>query len=144
MKLKRSACIAVKCSNKILLVKRTRSMKRYPGLFGFPGGKVENNESTLDCARRELFEETGIHADANSFKTIAKLRDKEYSIHYYLLDVTNHFQVPDSVKVKLSPSEHSEYKWMDLKDLMNINGILSYRNIAPITMDVIRTLAITL
>lgn len=119
-------------------------MKRYPGLFGFPGGKVENNESTLDCARRELFEETGIHADANSFKTIAKLRDKEYSIHYYLLDVTNHFQVPDSVKVKLSPSEHSEYKWMDLKDLMNINGILSYRNIAPITMDVIRTLAITL
>ena len=112
MKLKRSACIAVKCSDKILLVKRTKSMKRYPGLFGFPGGKVEDNESTLDCARRELFEETGIHADANSFKTIAKLRDKEYSIHYYLLDVTNHFQIPDSVKVKLSQSKHTDIDFL--------------------------------
>lgn len=44
--------------DKVLMVKRSK--KPYLGLYNFPGGKIEPNESFLESAYRELFEETGI------------------------------------------------------------------------------------
>ncbi len=43
---------------RILLCERKKNP--YKGLFNFVGGKIENNESGLDAAYRELFEETNI------------------------------------------------------------------------------------
>ena len=42
--------------NQVLTLERSRS---WPGVT-FPGGHVESGESILDCARREILEETGI------------------------------------------------------------------------------------
>ena len=42
----------------ILMCKRSK--EPYKGLFNLVGGKVEENESELDAAYRELEEETGI------------------------------------------------------------------------------------
>ena len=38
-------------------------IKHTDGTWGKPGGKCEVGESSLECAKRELFEETGIRAD---------------------------------------------------------------------------------
>jgi len=35
----------------------------YHGLLEFPGGGIENNESPMDAAKREVFEEVGISID---------------------------------------------------------------------------------
>ena len=40
------------------------------GFFGFPKGHVENNETELETARREVFEETGLQVEfLDDFRT---------------------------------------------------------------------------
>ncbi len=44
----------------ILYEQRASHMKTQPGDICFPGGRMEEGESALDCAFREVFEEIGI------------------------------------------------------------------------------------
>ncbi len=44
----------------VLLIKRPSSMKYHAGQIAFPGGKMEENESAVETALRETWEETGI------------------------------------------------------------------------------------
>jgi 8-oxo-dGTP diphosphatase len=43
-----------------LLIARRPQHKRHGGLWEFPGGKLERNETHLEVARRELCEELGL------------------------------------------------------------------------------------
>lgn len=47
--------VVVRCDS-VLLVRRRNRPDR--GMWGFPGGKLNDGESTLSAAKRELFEET--------------------------------------------------------------------------------------
>ncbi|MDY6407953.1 MAG: (deoxy)nucleoside triphosphate pyrophosphohydrolase [Pseudomonadota bacterium] len=46
-------------NGKILIAQRKKTMKQ-GGLWEFPGGKIEENESAPDCIRREFMEELGM------------------------------------------------------------------------------------
>lgn len=48
-------------NNKILLIKRGR--EPFKGLFATPGGRIEDNESAEQCAKREMKEETGLEIE---------------------------------------------------------------------------------
>lgn len=52
-------CIAVRSEDQILLLQRGANSK-YPGQWCIPGGKMEGDETDIECAVRELREETGI------------------------------------------------------------------------------------
>jgi ADP-ribose pyrophosphatase YjhB (NUDIX family) len=52
--------IFAKRGNKILAVKRNVSDKMFGGMWGLPGGQIEENESVKETATREVFEETGL------------------------------------------------------------------------------------
>lgn len=54
----------------VLLVRRGRPPAL--GLYAFPGGRVEANETLVEAARRELTEETGLHAQ--TLEPIAEYR----------------------------------------------------------------------
>lgn len=51
-----------------LLIQRGKAPHK--GMWSFPGGKIENNEGTLDAAKRELREETGLGDNTNQQWTL--------------------------------------------------------------------------
>lgn len=53
------ACAVIWCEGQILIAQR-RQKQHQGGLWEFPGGKFEPNESPTACLRRELTEELGI------------------------------------------------------------------------------------
>ena len=52
--------------NKVLIGRRAPH-ERAPGLWEFPGGKMEQGETPEECLKRELMEELGIKADIGTF-----------------------------------------------------------------------------
>jgi len=65
--------IVVDSDNNILLGERLNSYKS--GFYGFPGGRLESKEALTECAKRELFEETGLRA--NTLKYLGVIRTKQ-------------------------------------------------------------------
>jgi len=54
--------VAVKPNGKIILVKQFRHpFKKF--IYELPAGKLDKNEDPLDCAKRELIEETGYRTE---------------------------------------------------------------------------------
>ena len=68
----RTGCsVVVHSAKRVLLVKRGKAP--FPGHWSLPGGSQEAGETLEECARRELFEETGLRAETLEFAT---LRDR--------------------------------------------------------------------
>ena len=102
----------------VLLIER----KDHAGFWqSVTGSKDFLSESLIDTAAREVFEETGIRADASQFRDWAL--SNTYDIypsyrHRYAPDVTRNTEwvfslcVPPDVAVTLSPSEHTAFQWL--------------------------------
>ncbi|MBZ9669394.1 NUDIX hydrolase [Mesorhizobium sp. ES1-3] len=76
--------VAVVRGDSVLLVKRAKPPSQ--GLYAFPGGKVEGDETLEDAARRELMEETGLRA--TGFRPLREIhidgRDDSHPVDYLL------------------------------------------------------------
>lgn len=92
----------------------------YPkGYWDFPKGHIENSESKLEAAIRELKEETDLAADI--------FKDFEYTLEYFFKDnkkrtihkyVTFFTGMALSNKIILS-KEHLDYTWLNFQDALN-------------------------
>lgn len=58
-KKKKYAGVVVKCGDKVLLCKRNY-LGNMPGEWSIPGGKIEKQETPIDAAAREFYEETAL------------------------------------------------------------------------------------
>lgn len=75
-------------TTRVLLVQR--GGEPFKGQWAFPGGFLEMNESALDCAKRELEEETGLREayveQLHAFTDVDRdPRDRVITIAYYML-----------------------------------------------------------
>ena len=73
--------------NKILIGRRAPNEKA-PGLWEFPGGKLEDGESHHECLKRELEEELGIDAEIGPLfsEYVYKYHHVAYQIYFYRID----------------------------------------------------------
>lgn len=73
--------IIVKRNRRVLWLQRKKDQS-YPGIWSLPGGKIEEGESIVDAAARELKEETGIIATRFRLQGIETC---ELSGSYYII-----------------------------------------------------------
>lgn len=121
MKQQRYVGVMVRCQDKILLCKRN-NLGLFPAMWSIPGGKLEDNETTQEGAKREFFEETAVDIDDKEIKFIGLIprhtRDgkKVKGLMYvYLLEVDEPIE-PDFENA-MDGEEHTEWKYFTCNEI---------------------------
>jgi 8-oxo-dGTP pyrophosphatase MutT (NUDIX family) len=97
-----------------LLTKRHIDKDLYPGYWeASAGGSAQLGESPEECAKRELFEETGILSDRFELVKITFSNRSPSLIYSYVARVDC-----DKNSVVLQEGETTEYKWVDAAGLI--------------------------
>ncbi|PCJ22004.1 MAG: hypothetical protein COA96_14990 [SAR86 cluster bacterium] len=109
--------------NKYLLLKRKQ--EKYPevtDLWDIPGGRINRGMSLYDNLVRELKEETSLHLTSEpkifAAQDILRMEGKHVIRLTYLVDVSG--------EVKLDGDEHVEYKWFNIQELKELEGLDGY------------------
>ena len=91
-----------------------------------PGGKPEVNETLIDTAIRETFEETGIVLKPRTLRLFSITDDVFPDSHY----LTTHYRVDNVLSVPrvMEPNKCKEWRWFDLNKLPK-NLFLSAQNL---------------
>jgi 8-oxo-dGTP pyrophosphatase MutT (NUDIX family) len=97
---------------KVLQLKQTYGDKRW----GLPGGGVEPGETIHETIKRECFEELGIDVLIDSF--IGLYYHKSFNSQVGIFKC----ELPEGVHIRLS-SEHSEYKWVNISELGEVQRL---------------------
>lgn len=103
--------------DKVLLIKRERG--DFIGLYGLPGGKVEECEHIDTAIEREINEELGLKLKFNQLLGTATeiMHDKNSTTILYCCELLM------DINQKISNPEF-EYKWFSKQELINSNSII--------------------
>ena len=94
--------------------------KHFGGMWeATAGGSALCGESPLDCARRELLEETGLSGEFTRIGTV--VHDGHRSIYAEFLCVTDH----DKNSVRLQTGETAASKWVGFEKLKSMEAELA-------------------
>jgi A/G-specific adenine glycosylase len=93
-----------------ILIDRRRQEGLLGGLWEFPGGKVEPNETIAACIRREILEELGIDIEVGEHLITI---DHAYSHFHVTLNVHHCRHLSGEPK----PIECDEVRWVNLEEL---------------------------
>ncbi len=82
-----AAAIIKNTENKILIAERPKG-KYAAGLWEFPGGKIEKNESIFKALQREILEEVNLHIISASpwLKTHYDYVDRSVTLDFWLVE----------------------------------------------------------
>ena len=98
--------------SKVLIARRSTGDPNVLGKWEFPGGKVKQDEDEKNAIEREIKEEFELEVHANNFliNNVCKYPQKTVDLKLYgCTYLSGDFHLHD----------HSEYKWVDKKDLLD-------------------------
>ena len=72
-------------NNEILLQKRNKNLKVYPGMWGNTGGAVKSGENSLEAIKREVNEELGVIVKSENMTFIASFKRNKDFVDVWLL-----------------------------------------------------------
>ncbi len=109
----------VSSSGKLLIQRRSKRKRFMPGEWAATGGAAIAGETSLVAARRELYEELGIHTAPDNLKFIKRMRRRSSFVDIWVV----HSDTPVS-RLRLQRSEVSAVRWVTPDELrsMLING----------------------
>jgi len=95
------------------LIAKRKKGDRFAGLWEFPGGKLERDETPEECLARELFEELGIRARVGRYLGSVCYSSPGFAIEliaYAASPLAGSFHLQDHEEVRwVSPSEVSHF-----------------------------------
>ena len=107
--MKKVICGLIFNSKGQLLITR-RSKGEYKGQWEFPGGKVENKESDLDCLHRELAEELDVKVQIHF-----KFTEFDYQYPDFSVNLSSYICSMSDQKIKLV--DHDLHEWININDV---------------------------
>ena len=111
--------------NKILLLKRSDKVKSMKGLWAGVSGIIEKDEPPLARAKREIFEEVGLHeGQIKLLKSEKEMRiiSPQYKNHEWL--VFPFLFGTENQTIKLN-WENSDYRWISINEIKNFETVPS-------------------
>lgn len=107
---KSCGCIIIKNGKVLLVYEKNRNF------WGFPKGHVENGETEIETALREVKEEVGLDVDIDV--------EKRYTLNYIIrneIDKTTVLYIakPKNEKLVVQENEIENVKWCDFKEALN-------------------------
>jgi 8-oxo-dGTP pyrophosphatase MutT (NUDIX family) len=119
----------IKSNNKILILKRSEKVKSMKGLWAGISGIIEKDESPLERAKIEIFEEIGILE--NEIKLIIstkeiRINSPQYKNHEW--EIFPFLFESKKPNVKLN-WENSEFRWIEIEELKNYETVPSLEKI---------------
>lgn len=103
----------------LLQLRDNKKNIKYPNRWGSPGGHVNKNESYLDCAKRELLEETGYLSKnlkyLKTFNQNFKNKKIKVKIFYDFFDNRKKFNCYEGKKIEFINRQNAEkYRVIDV------------------------------
>ena len=100
LNLPKGALAVVMNEGKLLMIRRAEHLKRAGGMWGLPGGLMEQGEIPQESAVRELKEELGLEGQAGRLLGASMSHTGEYRLYWVEVNLNNHTQpVPQDVEV---------------------------------------------